>query len=117
MRALWPSGALLRAAAREFRTGRIRLEHLLWAATTNIAALYVFGMIPLLGVGKSFLAYARSLEFYDATLLWQWLRFLGDILFALAALMTAWDFIVKFRPLFPRLAERFPAAGPARQPL
>jgi nitric oxide reductase subunit B len=54
MRALWPSRARWRAAAREFWTGRIRLEHLIWASTINIAVLYVFGMIPLTGVEKSF---------------------------------------------------------------
>jgi nitric oxide reductase subunit B len=54
LRALWPSGAALWVATRQFWTGRIRLEHLIWAATVNIAALYVFGMIPLTGIGRSF---------------------------------------------------------------
>jgi nitric oxide reductase subunit B len=53
-RALWPTGAKLAAATREFWSGRIRLEHLLWASTANIALLYIFGMIPLAGIGKSF---------------------------------------------------------------
>jgi nitric oxide reductase subunit B len=54
MRALWPSRALWRQAASQFWTGRIRLEHLIWASTINIAVLYVFGMIPLTGIEKSF---------------------------------------------------------------
>jgi hypothetical protein len=45
---------LLRSATWQFWTGRIRLEHLIWAATINIAGLYVFGMIPFASVGKSF---------------------------------------------------------------
>jgi nitric oxide reductase subunit B len=53
-RALWPTGAKLAAATRQFWSGRIRLEHLIWASTVNIALLYVFGMIPLLGIEKSF---------------------------------------------------------------
>src|SRR5665213_1561584 len=53
-RALWPTRAKLATATRQFWTGRIRLEHLLWASTVNIALLYVFGMIPLTGVEKSF---------------------------------------------------------------
>jgi nitric oxide reductase subunit B len=53
-RALWPTGAMLRAATWQFWTGRIRLENLIWAATINIAVLYVFGMIPLTGIEKSF---------------------------------------------------------------
>lgn len=53
-RALWPSYARLAVATKQFWTGRIRLEHLIWASTINIAVLYVFGMIPLTGVEKSF---------------------------------------------------------------
>ncbi len=53
-RALWPTRATLMAATRQFWSGRIRLEHLLWASTVNIAVLYVFGMIPLTGIEKSF---------------------------------------------------------------
>lgn len=53
-RALWPTREGLRAATRQFWTGRIRLEHLIWASTINIAVLYAFGMIPLTGVEKSF---------------------------------------------------------------
>src|ERR1700680_3945455 len=48
-RALWPTRAMLFQATRQFWSGRIRLEHLIWASTVNIALLYVFGMIPLTG--------------------------------------------------------------------
>ncbi|MBS0274351.1 MAG: cbb3-type cytochrome c oxidase subunit I, partial [Proteobacteria bacterium] len=37
MRALWPTLSLWGTAARQFWTGRIRLEHLIWASTINIA--------------------------------------------------------------------------------
>lgn len=53
-RALWPTRVMLWRATRQFWSGRIRLENLIWAATINIAVLYVFGMVPLTGVGKSF---------------------------------------------------------------
>jgi nitric oxide reductase subunit B len=53
-RALWPTWDKLAVATRQFWTGRIRLEHLLWASTVNIALLYAFGMIPLTGIEKSF---------------------------------------------------------------
>ena len=53
-RALWPARALLAQATREFWTGKVRLEHLIWASTINIAALYLCGMIPLTGIGESF---------------------------------------------------------------
>ena len=53
-RAVADARALWRQAAGQFWTGRIRLEHLIWASTVNIAVLYVFGMIPLTGIEKSF---------------------------------------------------------------
>ena len=53
-RALWPTRETLAVATKQFWTGRIRLEHLIWAATINVAILYVFGMIPLTGIEKSF---------------------------------------------------------------
>jgi nitric oxide reductase subunit B len=54
LRAMWPTAAVLKVATKQFWTGRIRLEHLIWASTVNIALLYACGMIPLTGVGKSF---------------------------------------------------------------
>lgn len=53
-RGLWPTLDRLKSATIEFWTGRIRLEHLFWASTINIALLYWFGMIPLTGIEKSF---------------------------------------------------------------
>lgn len=61
-RALWPSAAALGKATREFWTGRIRMEHLIWASTINIALLYACGMVPLTGIEKSF----------TLTDLWRW---------------------------------------------
>jgi nitric oxide reductase subunit B len=53
-RALWPTRPALLQATRQFWSGAIRLENLIWAATINIALLYAFGMIPLTGIEKSF---------------------------------------------------------------
>jgi nitric oxide reductase subunit B len=53
-RALWPTREALRHATRQFWSGAIRLENLIWASTINIAVLYAFGMIPLTGIEKSF---------------------------------------------------------------
>src|SRR5580700_2672676 len=52
------------------------------------------------------LAYARSQEFYDTTLFWQWMRFPGDVVFALGALLMTWDLLIKLRPILPRFVER-----------
>ncbi len=40
---------------------------------------------------------ARSVGFYDGGRLWQWLRMVGDIPFALGALIMAWDIFTKAR--------------------
>lgn len=48
-------------------------------------------------------AHARSLAFYNTTLFWQWLRLPGDVVFALGALIMAFDFICKLGPFFPKL--------------
>lgn len=53
-RGMWPTWPSLKKATKEFWTGKIRLEHLFWASTINIAVLYSFGMIPLTGIEKSF---------------------------------------------------------------
>ena len=61
---------------------------------------FPIGWSQLDAVFEHGLAYARSQAFYDTTKLWQWMRFPGDVVFALGALLMAWDFIVKLRPLF-----------------
>jgi len=53
-RALWPTRTMIWQSTRQFWSGRIRLENLIWASTINIAVLYAFGMIPLTGIEKSF---------------------------------------------------------------
>ena len=53
-RALWPTRDTVVEATKQFWSGKIRLEHLIWAATINVAVLYIFGMIPLTGIEKSF---------------------------------------------------------------
>lgn len=53
-RSFWPSRHLMTQTFRSFLTGNIRLEHLFWFSTLDIALLYVFGMIPFFEVGKSY---------------------------------------------------------------
>jgi nitric oxide reductase subunit B len=54
------------------------------------------------------------MAFYYTTLIGQWMRLLGDVLFGAAALLMAWDFLIKLRPLYPRLTERLPARATCR---
>lgn len=70
------------------------------------------GWAQLMDVYKHGMAHARSLEFYNTTLIWQWLRTPGDVLFAIGALLMAYDFIIKLRPFFPKLV-RSSALGKA----
>jgi nitric oxide reductase subunit B len=95
-----------------------------WLYNGGLVLWILFNFFPigwpqLAAVYEHGLAYARSSAFYDQTLFWQWMRMPGDIVFALGALLMAWDFVVKLRPLFPRFVARFipgslvlsPAAG------
>ncbi len=107
-RAFWPSRTLWWGAARQFWTGRIRLENLLWAATINIAVLYVFGMVPLTGVEKSFtitdfwrwwvvhLWVEQSFEFYAASMSAYLLMGLGLVSRRLAERAVYFEIILVF---------------------
>jgi nitric oxide reductase subunit B len=89
------------------RAGRLAfwLYHLglvLWVALN----FFPVGWPQLAAVYERGLAYARSLSFYDTTVLWQWLRFVGDVPFAIAALIMAYDFVAKLGPMLPAFAGR-----------
>ena len=71
----------------------------LWIALN----FFPIGWSQLMDVYEHGVAHARSLEFYNTTLLWQWLRFPGDVVFAIGALLMAYDFFKKLGPFFPRL--------------
>ena len=107
-RAMWPTSEMLRRTSRQFWTGRIRMENLIWAATINIAVLYVFGMIPLTGVGKSFtitdfwrwwvvhLWVEQSFEFFAASMSAYLLMALGLISRKLAERAVYFELILIF---------------------
>jgi nitric oxide reductase subunit B len=107
-RALWPTNAMLWQATRQFWSGRIRLENLIWASTLNIAVLYVFGMIPLTGVGKSFtitdfwrwwvvhLWVEQSFEFFAASMSAYLLMALGLVSRKLAERAVYFELILIF---------------------
>jgi nitric oxide reductase subunit B len=71
-----------------------------WLYNTGLVMWIVLNFYPigwpqLEAVYTHGYAYARSLEFYNTTLFWQWMRLPGDIVFALGALLMAGDFIAK----------------------
>ena len=108
MRALWPSATRWWKAAGQFWSGRIRLEHLIWASTINIAVLYVFGMIPLTGIEKSFtltdfwrwwvvhLWVEQSFEFFAAAMSAYLLMAVGLVSRKLAERATYFEIILIF---------------------
>ena len=65
----------------------------LWIALN----FFPIGWAQLIAVYQHGYAYARSLDFYNTTLLWQWLRLPGDVVFSIGALLMAWDFLRKTR--------------------
>ncbi|MGH8211598.1 MAG: hypothetical protein ACREPP_00015 [Rhodanobacteraceae bacterium] len=65
-----------------------------WSGWPQLDAVYEHG-----------LAYARSRQFYDTTLFWQWMRLPGDVMFAIGALLMAWGFWVKAGPILPRFLD------------
>ena len=76
---------------------------------------FPIGWMQLAAVFEHGLAYARSVEFYNETLLWQWMRLPGDVVFAAGALLMAWDFIIKSQPILPQAVARW-IGGPPVQP-
>ena len=100
------------AAAERYPFGEKLGRWAFWLYNSGVVLWIVFNFFPigwpqLDAVYEHGLAYARSQDFYNTTLFWQWMRMPGDIVFALGALLMAWDFIVKLRPLFPRFVARF----------
>ena len=78
---------------------------------------FPIGWPQLAAVYQHGLTYARSVTFYDTTLFWQWMRLPGDVVFAIGALLMAWDFTIKARPLLPRSVGRWiPGAHPIESP-
>ena len=99
------------AAANQYRFDEKPGLLAFWLYNGGLVLWIVFNFFPigwpqLDAVYEHGLAYARSSAFYDTTLFWQWMRLPGDVVFALGALLMAWDFIVKLRPIPPRIAER-----------
>lgn len=82
-----------------------------WLYNGGLLLWMLFNFLPigwpqLDAVFEHGLAYARRQAFYDTTTFWQWMRFPGDVVCALGALLMTWDFIVKLRPLYPRFIEQ-----------
>jgi nitric oxide reductase subunit B len=63
---------------------------------------FPIGWMQLEAVYEHGFAYARSLDFYNKTLVWQWLRFPGDVVFAIGAVLMAYDFLVKLKPFYKK---------------
>ena len=105
------------AAADRYPFGEKLGRWAFWLYNSGLVLWIVFNFFPigwpqLDAVYEHGLAYARSQEFYNTTLFWQWMRMPGDIVFALGALLMAWDFLLKAAALLPAACRAFPS-GPA----
>ena len=104
------------AAAEEYRFSEAAGRWAFWLYNAGLVLWILFNFFPigwaqLDAVYEHGLAYARSQQFYDTTLFWQWMRMPGDIVFAAGALLMAWDFLVKLRPLLSRSASGGPSGS------
>jgi nitric oxide reductase subunit B len=98
-------------AGEQARFGEALGRWAFWLYNGGLALWIAFNFFPIgwaqLGAVFSHgYAYARSAAFYDTTAFWQWMRLPGDVLFALGALLMAWDFLLKLRPIYPGFIER-----------
>jgi len=80
-----------------------------WLYNSGVALWVVLNFYPigwqqLAAVFEHGYAYARSPAFYKDMIVWQWLRMPGDIVFAAGALLMAFDFRRKLRPIIPEFA-------------
>lgn len=86
-----------------------------WSDTLGLWAFWLYNLGLVMWVAMNFLpvgfpqlqavyekgfAYARSLEFYDGMVFWQWLRTPGDVVFAIGGILMAIDVILKLRRYF-----------------
>lgn len=90
-----------------------------WLYNLGLVMWVVMNFLPvgipqLEAVYEKGYAYARSLEFYQGTVFWQWLRTPGDVVFAIGGLLMAADFIIKITRYFGARAQPATSAAQAR---
>ena len=105
---------LSRALARWERLDLICIDELGYVPLAETACELMFQVIAD-RAEKAAVIVTTNLPFSEwsqviRNLIWQWMRLPGDVLFAAAAVLMAWDFLIKLRPLYPRLAARLPGA-------
>lgn len=64
--------------------------------------LLPIGYLQIMDVYNNGFWHARSMDFYNTVVTWQWLRMPGDIIFAFGAIVMAYDFIIKIRNFYKK---------------
>ncbi len=100
-----------------------------WSDRLGLWAFWLYNLVLVMWVVMNFLpvgipqldavhekgyAYARSLEFYQSTVFWQWLRTPGDVVFAVGDLLMAADFIIKITQYFRARPQPAPSLAQTR---
>jgi nitric oxide reductase subunit B len=78
-----------------------------WLYNLGLILWIVLNLIPvgylqLIDVYNMGYWHARTMDFYNTVVMWQWLRVPGDIIFAVAALIMVYDFIIKLKPFYQK---------------
>jgi nitric oxide reductase subunit B len=71
---------------------------ILWLALN----FFPVGFNQLIAVYTHSYEYARSIDFYNTQIFWQWMRLPGDIFFVVGAFLNSWDILQKVRILYNR---------------
>ena len=76
-----------------------------WLYNLGLAMWVLMNFLPvgipqLEAVYERGYAYARSLDFYQTTVFWQWLRTPGDVVFAIGGVLMALDWVLKIGRYF-----------------
>jgi nitric oxide reductase subunit B len=71
---------------------------ILWCALN----FFPVGFEQLVAVYTHSYEYARSVDFYNTQVFWQWMRLPGDVFFVVGVFLNAWDILQKVRVLFLR---------------
>ncbi len=78
-----------------------------WLYNIGLILMMVLNLLPVgylqvMDVYNNGFWHARSMDFYNTVVTWQWLRMPGDVIFAVGAVVMSVDFIIKARNFYKK---------------